>query len=80
MSQSPGHYNEHVTGYDKMGNILGLLRYGRTSATDYGLVDDLNLTYNGNRLQSVHDAATASVYGNGMDFKDRYQDICSENR
>ena len=70
LSQSPGHYNEHVTGYDKMGNILGLLRYGRTSATDYGLVDDLNLTYNGNRLQSVHDAATASVYGNGMDFKD----------
>lgn len=56
--------------YDRMGNILNLQRYGQTSATEHGLIDNLNLTYDGNRLQSVHDNATRSAYGNGMDFKD----------
>ena len=63
-------FNEQVTAYDKMGNILGLLRYGQISATSYGLIDNLNLTYNGNQLQAVSDNATNSVYGNGMEFKD----------
>ena len=53
-----------------MGNILGLLRYGQTDADSYGLIDNLNLTYNGNQLQSVYDNATNSVFGNGMEFKD----------
>lgn len=56
--------------YDKMGNILNLQRYGQTSATEHGLIDNLNLKYDGNRLQSVYDNATHSAYGNGMDFKD----------
>ena len=63
-------FNEQVTGYDKMGNILGLKRYGQTAASTYGLIDHLALTYNGNRLQAVKDAATNSVYGNGTEFKD----------
>ncbi|WP_254887077.1 RHS repeat domain-containing protein, partial [Bacteroides xylanisolvens] len=63
-------FNEQITGYDKMGNILGLLRYGQTDADSYGLIDNLNLTYNGNQLQSVYDNATNSVFGNGMEFKD----------
>ena len=63
-------FNEQVTAYDKMGNILGLLRYGQTGASTYGLIDNLNLTYNGNQLQAVSDNATNSVYGNGMEFKD----------
>ena len=63
-------FNEQITGYDKMGNILGLLRYGQTGASTYGLIDNLNLTYNGNQLQAVSDNATNSVYGNGMEFKD----------
>ena len=70
LSDSPDLFNEQVTGYDKNGNITGLLRYGRTSAGGYGLVDNLNLTYNGNQLQSVYDNATNPVYGNGMEFKD----------
>lgn len=36
----------------------------------YGLIDNLNLTYNGNQLESVYDNATNSVFGNGMEFKD----------
>ena len=70
LSINQNRFNEQITGCDKMGNILGLLRYGQTSATGYGLVDNLNLVYNGNQLQSVDDHAPNSVYGNGMEFKD----------
>ncbi|GCB37051.1 JAB-like toxin 1 domain-containing protein [Bacteroides faecalis] len=63
-------FNEQITGYDKMGNILGLQRYGQISATAYGLIDNLTLTYNGNQLQAVKDAATSAVFGNGLEFKD----------
>ena len=70
LSINQNRFSEQITGYDKMGNILGLLRYGQTSATGYGLVDNLSLVYNGNQLQSVDDHAPNSVYGNGMEFKD----------
>ena len=70
LSANTDRFNEQVTGYDKMGNILGLKRYGQTAANSYGLIDHLALTYNGNRLQAVKDAATNSVYGNGTEFKD----------
>ena len=69
LRTNPNRFNEQVTAYDKMGNILGLLRHGQTSATEYGLIDNLNLTYACNRLQAVKDNATHSVYGNGMGFK-----------
>ena len=65
-----GHYTEKVTAYDKNGNIKNLQRYGQTSASAYGLVDNLTFTLNGNRLSRVDDAATASAYGNGFEFKD----------
>lgn len=70
LSQNQNRFNEQITGYDKMGNILGLLRYGQIGTDSYGLIDNLNLTYDGNQLQSVHDNATNSVFGNGMEFKD----------
>jgi RHS repeat-associated protein len=70
LNQNRNRFNEQITGYDKMGNILGLLRYGQTGTDSYGLIDNLNLTYNGNQLQSVYDNATNSVFGNGMEFKD----------
>lgn len=63
-------FNEEVTSYDKQGNILGLKRYGQISEMNYGLVDNLFLTYSGNRLKKVTDTATNTVYGNGFDFKD----------
>ena len=70
LNQNRNRFNEQITGYDKMGNILGLLRYGQTGTDSYGLIDNLNLTYYGNQLQSVYDNATHSVFGNGMEFKD----------
>ena len=57
-------------GYDKTGNILGIRRMGQTGAQEYGLVDNLARTYNGNLLTKVTDNAAGSVYGNGFEFKD----------
>ena len=69
LSDHADRFNGGVTGCDKIGNILGLLCCTQTSAMDYDLVDNLNLIYAGNQLQSVYDNATHSVYGNGMEFK-----------
>ena len=70
LTTNPNRFNEQITGYDKMGNILKLKRYGQISSAAYRLVDDLSLTYNGNQLLVVKDIATSDVYGNGTDFKD----------
>ncbi|MDD3036930.1 RHS repeat domain-containing protein [Bacteroides sp.] len=69
LATNPNRFNEQITSYDKMGNILGLKRYGQTAASSYGLIDNLTMTYNGNQLQAVQDAVTSSVYGNGTEFK-----------
>ena len=59
-----------MTGYDKMGNILGLKRYGQTSSTGYDVIDDLSLSYVGNRLKKVADRSGTSAFNNGFEFKD----------
>ena len=65
-----GRYTEKVTGYDKNGNILSLQRYGQTSASAYGLIDNLTFTLAGNRPTRVDDAVAASAYNGGSEFKD----------
>ena len=56
--------------YNRQSNITSLRRNGRTGASSYGLIDDLTLTLDGNWLTRVDDAATASAYNNGFEFKD----------
>ena len=63
-------FTERVTGYDSNGNITGLQRYGQTSVAGYGLVDNLSFTLDGNRLNRVDDATTASAYNGSFEFKD----------
>ena len=70
LSVNINRFNEQVTGYDKMGNILGLKRYGQTSATGYDVIDDLSLSYAGNRLKKVADRSTTPAFNNGFEFKD----------
>ena len=53
-----------------MGNILGLKRYGQTSSTGYDVIDDLSLSYVGNRLKKVADRSGTSTFNNGFEFKD----------
>ena len=63
-------FSENVTAYDKNGNIKTLQRYGQTAASSYGLIDNLTFTLAGNLLNRVDDAAAASAYGGGFEFKD----------
>ena len=64
--------------YDCMGNATSIKRYGITDRIDlggttscsYGVIDDVTLTYNGNRLVCADDAADALVYEGAMDFHD----------
>lgn len=63
-------FNEQIMSYDKQGNILGLQRYGQISSTDYGLINELTLTYKGNKLICATDSATNSAYANGFEFRD----------
>ncbi|NJL55357.1 RHS repeat protein [bacterium] len=79
------------TEYDKNGNIKRLKRRGLLSITtptsqnptgaNFGLMDDLTYTYNGNQLVAVNDAITQSS-GLAGDFQDRgsfYQYQTSHN-
>ena len=70
LSLNANRFNEQITGYDNNGNILGLKRYGQTSANGYGLVDDLTITLNGNQLKRVDDSVSGSAFGDNFDFKD----------
>ena len=63
-------FSENVTAYDKNGNIKTLQRYGQTAASGYGLIDNLTFTLASNLLNRVDDAAAASAYGGGFEFKD----------
>ena len=69
ISTNANRFSENVTGYDKNGNIKGLQRYGQLSSAAYGMIDNLILTLNGNQLNRVDDAVTASAYNGGFEFK-----------
>lgn len=55
--------------YDKNGNIKTLARYGKTSASAYGLVDNLVLNYTGNQLTNVTDGGITVTLPESNDFK-----------
>ena len=63
-------FSENVIGYDYNGNITGLQRYGKVSGSTYGKIDDLSLTYVGNQLNNVTDAATDPLYNGAFNFVD----------
>jgi len=56
--------------YDKHGNMLTTLRHGKTTATAYGIIDNLAMTYNGNQLVRVSDSGENISINNSSDFKD----------
>ncbi|MDC1972071.1 RHS repeat-associated core domain-containing protein, partial [Bacteroides uniformis] len=70
INTNTNRFSENVTAYDKNGNIKTLQRYGQTAASGYGLIDNLTFTLAGNLLNRVDDAAAASAYGGGFEFKD----------
>ena len=70
INTNTNRFSENVTAYDKNGNINTLQRYGQTAASSYGLIDNLTFTLGGTLLSRVDDAAAASAYNGGFEFKD----------
>ena len=64
-----GKYSTSYT-YDRIGNIKSVKRVGQTGADAFGRIDDLTMDYEGHRLRAVTDAAAATAYGGGFEFKD----------
>ena len=56
--------------YDNMGNLLSLSREGDMTSSLKGIVDNLSMTYDGNRLASVSDSAQAPSVTGSADFRD----------
>ena len=69
-----GKLNNHFSTsykYDLMGNILSLRREGLLDSGDYGTIDDLTYSYEGNQVVKIDDAADESPsYSGSMHFRD----------
>ena len=70
-----GRYNESVT-YNPNGSIMSLLRKGMKNDGTFGAIDDLTITYDGNRLLKVTDDAEALNYNGALDFYDGSDEDC----
>ena len=69
LSDNTDRYSERGMTYTKNGALTRLLRYGRRNTDDFGLIDSLAMTLDGNRVLSVEDGAGRLVYENSFDFK-----------
>ncbi|MDR2562415.1 MAG: DUF6443 domain-containing protein, partial [Prevotellaceae bacterium] len=56
--------------YDKHGNLKTLQRYGKTTAANYGIIDNLTSILDGNRITKITDAVTNVFTPESADFKD----------
>ena len=56
--------------YDLMGNMLALERNGKKNNGNYGLIDDLSFTYNGNQVTKIVDSAIDPNYTGAFNFAD----------
>ena len=70
-----GRFNESVT-YNPNGAIISLLRNGMKNDGTFGAIDDLTITYSGNRLLKVTDDAEALNYNGALDFYDGSDEDC----
>lgn len=64
-----GRFDESVT-YNCNGSITSLLRNGMKNDGTFGAIDDLTISYDGNRLMKVTDDAEAVNYNGAIDFHD----------
>ena len=54
--------------YDK-GNLRAIERYGKTTASAYGLIDNMTLSYSGYQLHQIEDAVPDILISESADFK-----------
>ena len=55
--------------YDAHGNVTGIVRRGKTSAYTYGLMDNLTLAYDGDRLTGVTETAADYDFSGSFEYK-----------
>ena len=70
LTSNKNYFSEYVDEYDRNGNILRLRRRGLTDSRHggFGNVDDLYMTYSGNKLTKVRDNAVHDAYNGATDF------------
>ncbi len=61
-NQDAARFNESAT-YDLNGNIMTMVRGGKTGASSYGSMDNITMAYAGNKLIGANDAVTG-ITGN----------------
>lgn len=67
--ETKNRYDEIVR-YNKNGSIESLQRYGMKNDGTFGMIDNLAINYDGNRLTKVTDDAEALNYNDALDFHD----------
>ena len=70
-----GNFNETVE-YNSNGSITKLLRRGMKNDGTFGLIDNLEINYDGNRLLNVEDRAESLNYNGAQDFHDGASTTC----
>ena len=68
LASNKDRYTEKSTAFTLNGGIRGLQRHGLTAAGTYGKVDELSVSYSGNRINGVSDGAPAVTQNGSMDF------------
>jgi RHS repeat-associated protein len=70
IGNNANRYTERISRYTANGSPVCIERYGRLDNGSYNRIDNLSLTYNGNQLKAVSDAAPAIHYNGAFDFRD----------
>ena len=68
LSTNPDRYNETVLEYTENGAIERFQRRGLKQDGQYGKIDNLNITLDGNRVVGVEDDAAPLLYKGALDF------------
>ncbi|MDO5527071.1 MAG: RHS repeat-associated core domain-containing protein [Prevotella sp.] len=69
VNGTDGRFDESLT-YNRNGSITSLLRSGMRNDGTFGVIDDLSVNYDGNRLLKVTDDAESLNYNGALDFND----------
>ena len=68
LTSNVGRFSEGMQ-YDAHGNVTGVIRYGKSSANSYGQMDNLTLTYDGNRLTGVTESVADYDFTGSFEYK-----------
>jgi RHS repeat-associated protein len=74
ISENSDRYTEQITEYTLNSSISGLKRYGKRNDGSFGLIDDLDIEFDGNRVTAVTDHSGNLLYNNSFDFHDETND------